>query len=264
MRRHGINPFMLVLLTACGGAVVTGFVCEPPLRGWIWSAIAAVFALLLAAGVTFPRMGFFGKVVCRGSAGKIRAALTFDDGPDPDVTPVVLRTLEQNHVRASFFCVGTQVAKHPELAKAIVEEGHVIGNHTLNHGWWTNFLFGPPLRREIEGAQDAIYAATGVAPRYFRSPMGLTNPHLGAALRKAALTFVGWDVRPFDRNRRTPDRVIQHVAAHARDGSIVLLHDANMAPERAEATVQGVITALQDRGYSLVGLDELLEGERNE
>jgi len=203
-------------------------------------------------------MKFFCRAVCRGRVGRRKVAFTFDDGPDPVTTSALLDLLRAEDIPAAFFCIGRRVAAHPEIAARIVTEGHLIGNHTYNHSWWTSMMFRPGLTRELSLTQEAIRAATGTAPMYMRPPVGMTNPHYPAVLRRAGLTMVGWDVRSMD-TRWEPGEVIEQVLSKARDGSIILLHDGNTTPQRLLPIVRGIIDGLRERGFGFERVDRLIE-----
>jgi len=227
-------------------------------RAWgYW--IASGFLIATGLGVAFIRMRYFCDATCRGPADRKCVALTFDDGPDPNVTPHVLDTLRAEGIHATFFCIGERVRACPDLARRIVQEGHLIGNHTDRHAWWTNFLFGGGLCQAIARAQETIRDATGQTPRYFRPPMGLTNPHLNAPLRKNGLVLIGWDVRTFDRRTRQPEATIRRACAKIRNGSILLLHDGDVVPKTAVHIVKGIIDELRVRGFDIVRLDALID-----
>jgi peptidoglycan/xylan/chitin deacetylase (PgdA/CDA1 family) len=212
--------------------------------------------VIFALGLSVLKLNFFVKAICRGEAGRMRVALSFDDGPDPASTPRLLDVLERCGIRAAFFVVGVKTAAHPEVVRQMEQQGHIVGNHSYGHAWWTNFLTGRRLDREIGKSQDAIEAATGKIPAYFRPPMGLTNPHLPGALNRAGLSVVGWDVRPFDTGVDT-GKVIHRVMKKVRDGSIILLHDAGRHPDDLARLVEGLAEALSGRGYLFTGLEEL-------
>jgi peptidoglycan/xylan/chitin deacetylase (PgdA/CDA1 family) len=183
--------------------------------------------------------------------------LTFDDGPDPAGTPELLDVLKSLGIKACFFPVGKKTREHPEIVNRIDEEGHVLGNHSFSHAWWTNFLISGALDREIQRSQDALAGAVGKVPAYFRPPMGLTNPHLSGNLKKRRLTVIGWDIRPFD-TRRPDDRVLEKVLKKIRNGSIILLHDDRKGAGEWAPFMRALATGIKARGFSIVGLEELV------
>ena len=176
-------------------------------RVWPWSVGALVANhLLLAMGGLLPRSRVLGPNWTRLPAARGQVALTIDDGPDPAVTPAVLDLLARHGVRATFFCIGERVARHPELARRITREGHEIGNHTQHHRYVFS-LFGPTaIRREIALAQASIQAVCQVVPRFFRAPAGLRNPFLQPCL---TYWICNWRAGPgagLTRCRPTPTR----------------------------------------------------------
>lgn len=223
-----------------------------------WS-VAAFWLVALGRGVASLRLRYFGPVVCRGEGEPPEIAITFDDGPDPAVTPRLLDLLAELEVPALFFCTGERVEQSPELARRIIAEGHLIGNHSYHHGWWTNFLMRRGMVAEIARAQAAIGTATGSRPVFYRPPVGLTNPHLHQALRELDLVLIGWDVRPFDRNAGDPRKVVVRVMRGVRPGSIVLLHDGGVAAEPLLAIVRAVVEGVRARGLRLVRADRFVE-----
>ena len=236
---------------------------------WRWPGFSLVLLAWLiwtSLGVTIPRLGFFLPVVHRGQIGNKAVALTFDDGPDPRVTPAVLDVLARHKVSAAFFVVGSRVQAHPDLVTRMDREGHLIGNHSYRHAWWTNFLWGKRLRRELVRTQEAVASVIGRRPAWYRPPMGLTNPHLAGALRETGLTCLAWDVRTFDTGSQ-PEQIKKRITGQVRDGSIILLHDRGRAPEEAAGLVNDTIALLRSKGYSLDRLDHLIgrpayQGER--
>jgi peptidoglycan/xylan/chitin deacetylase (PgdA/CDA1 family) len=152
-------------------------------------------------------------------------ALTFDDGPDPRWTPQVLRWLAGYHVHATFCLVGTHVAAHPELVRAIVRGGHALCNHTWSHDEDLGRKPAWLIRAEIMRTQQAIYAAAGVKPRLFRAPGGRWTSALVAEARAQGLTPLRWDVDPRDWARPGALRIFNRVMATARAGDVILLHD---------------------------------------
>ena len=226
----------------------------------LWLGIGLViliYLLVLAAGVSVISLKFFVPALCRGRTGSGEAALTFDDGPDPRVTPRILDVLDRRGVKVAFFFIGEKTTAHPDLARKTAGQGHIIGNHTFYHAWWTNFLWGRRLDRALITAQEAVYEAIGRRPAFFRPPVGLTNPHLWSSLKRTGLVCVGWDVRSFDRNRPS-GMVIDKILKKIRSGSIVILHDSGVDPELTADMLDELIVKIQAKGLRLVRLDKLL------
>lgn len=256
-----MSRFWLTTLLAIPIFLSIGYFMSGGQRMWAFTAFWTVYLTLVGCGVGFIQLQFFGPVTCSApaaGAGKMRIALTFDDGPDPGVTPALLDLLKTENVPAAFFCVGRRVAANPELARRIATEGHLLANHTYNHGWWTPLLGARGLTEELSQTQGQISQATGVTPQYMRPPVGLTNPHYPRVLRRLGLTMIGWDVRSMD-TRWSAEAVISRVLNKARDGSIILLHDAGSSPVRIEQIVGQIVKGLRAKGYQFVRLDELLQ-----
>jgi len=258
-----MNWFALTLpLTAV--LVIAAFVILPAgVAVPVAIGLVIAFLILLGCGVAFIRLNFFMPALGRGPAGRNEVALTFDDGPDPASTPALLDVLRRENVAATFFCIGERARANPEIARRIVAEGHLIGNHSEHHGWWTNFLFGSRLREELRAAQRSIESTTGAAPRHYRPPLGLMNPHHRSALRDTGLRLIGWHVRSFDLRPTPVHAIAQRIVRKVRPGSIVALHDAGPGPERVAELARILIASLRERGYAFVRVDHL-EEEANE
>jgi len=180
-------------------------------------------------------------------------ALTFDDGPSPEITPRVLDILRDKQAKATFFLVGREVERNPELARRMGREGHAVGNHTYSHPALFCFLSPRRLREEIERTQDAVFRATGIRPRHFRSPVGLRHPILKLALERETLEFVLWQLRTYDTRALTPETLRRRVLDRVRPGAIVLLHDRPGPGASAMlAALPDVIDGLRARGFELV------------
>jgi peptidoglycan-N-acetylglucosamine deacetylase len=206
------------------------------LRAWPWS-VGALLAnhLLLALGGLLPRSRMLGPNWTRLPTCEGGVALTIDDGPDPAVTPAVLDLLALHGVRATFFCVGERVARHPELARRISAEGHEIGNHTEHHRYVFS-LFGPrAMRREIVLAQATIQATCRVVPRFFRAPAGLRNPFLQPCLSQLNLQLASWTRRGYDTVNADTETVLRRLSRNLAAGDILLLHDG-LAARTSEGT----------------------------
>ena len=242
----------IIALALCGLAFAFG---KPV---WCWLVISA-FAVLVGLGVALPQLSFFGPFTCLGNPARREVALTFDDGPDGRSTPALLELLRTENVSAAFFCIGKRVAAERELTGRISREGHLLGNHTYHHSNLTN-CFGPKrLREELQLTQAAIAAATGIAPIYFRPPMGLSNPFTFYVARKLGLQVLGWTIRSLDTRITEPEHIVQRVAAGLAPGAIILLHDGNIPSDRLITTVKLLLARLREQNYTVVRLDKLLE-----
>ena len=178
-----------------------------------------------------------------------RLFLTFDDGPVADVTPWVLRTLADYDAKATFFCVGDNIRKYPQIFAQIREEGHSGGNHTFNHlnGWATE---------NIPYFHNVRHCATLVNSELFRPPYGRLKPKQAQFLQRH-YRVVMWDVLSGDFDPAiSPQQCFKNVANHAEPGSIVVFHDSLKARERLEYALPKVLEHFSALGYRFEALNE--------
>jgi peptidoglycan/xylan/chitin deacetylase (PgdA/CDA1 family) len=180
-------------------------------------------------------------------------ALTIDDGPVPDWTPRVLRVLEKYDVKATFCMIGAQAHGRPWLVRSIASEGHGLANHTYRHPMHLNHLSEWRIQNEIARASDAIYSATHVAPKLFRSPGGNWTPHLFKTVAQNGLIPIDWDVDPMDWSRPGTPHIVQTLL-RAKPGDILLCHDGGGDRSETVAALQTVLPALKARGLQFVRL----------
>lgn len=255
-----------VMYLATTGAIafaVKSLWSGPP--GLPWTLLALGFYLALTtAGVVFARFEMFADVLSRGPAGARGVALTFDDGPDPETTPVVLDALDAAGAKATFFVIGAKAERHPGLVRELVARGHAVGVHGYVH----DRLFalrGPwRVRRELERAVAALERITGVRPVLFRAPIGHVSPAMARVVANLGMLVVGWSVKSLDGwSGATPERVLARVTPRLRDGCIVLMHDAaergNFTPASLVALPE-ILEVAARRQLDLVRIDEWLEG----
>jgi peptidoglycan/xylan/chitin deacetylase (PgdA/CDA1 family) len=193
-----------------------------------------------------------------GSRDRRRIALTFDDGPDPQRTPLLLEALAELGVPATFFLLGSKVDANPELAAQIARAGHEIGNHTYSHPYLP-LTRSHKLADELARADAAIARATGVVPTLMRPPYGGRSPRNVRTVQRAGKRVVLWDVNSFDWKGKAADEVAQRVLARTRPGSIVLMHDARDGGETTVAAVRMLVPELRARGYDLTTVSRALE-----
>lgn len=185
-------------------------------------------------------------------AGK-KVALTFDDGPYAGWTAEYLKVLEDYQVPAVFFVVGTRVEQYPEIARKIVEHGFDLGSHSYRHAKLT--LIKPEvLQEDFRKTEAALSVADQV--KFFRPPYGAYNPLVTDTAKSFGLKTIGWNVDPRDWDTEDADKVVQRVLAQATDGSIILLHEGRKS---TLAALPDIITGLQDKGFELVSVSELLK-----
>lgn len=244
---------------------VAGALVAP--AGWPW-AVGSLFVnhLALAYLGVWPRSPLLGPNVVRlpnASRARGEIALTFDDGPDPHVTPAILDMLDRHAARASFFCIGQRAAAHPDLVREIVRGGHSVENHSHIHP--NGFACYPPalLMRELSRAQDTIAGITGRPPRFFRPPMGFRSPLLDPVLNRIGLLHVSWTRRGYDAVDNEPAAVLRRLSSRLAAGDVLLLHDGNAARgENGRPAVLEVLPILLDRmasaGLRSVSLPEAM------
>ena len=196
---------------------------------WPW-VVAVLVANHLALGLIgmWPRSNLLGENMIRlpdAAARRGEIAVTFDDGPHPEVTPMVLDILDRYGVKASFFCVGEKAAAHPDIVREIVRRGHAIENHSMRHSGFFGFYGPVALRRDIGAAQSVLGGIAGRPPRFFRAPMGIRNPMLDPVVTRMGLHYISWTRRGFDTVARDPGVVLKRLLDGLAGGDILLLHD---------------------------------------
>lgn len=185
-------------------------------------------------------------------------ALTIDDGPWPKTTAEMLDILKQNHVKATFFWVGSALQENPEIAKRVVAEGHAIGNHTWHH--WYRKMDEATAKSEIEKTNELIYKTTGVKTSFFRPPGGYLNNGLAAYAKSQKNSVVMWSVTSADTDPRAKYQVfVKNVIRDAKPGAIVLMHDGGGNRYRTVKALPEIISGLKQQGYRFVTVPELLE-----
>jgi peptidoglycan/xylan/chitin deacetylase (PgdA/CDA1 family) len=232
-----------------------------------WRAVAGtLFAshVTLTAASLWPRSPWMGANLLRlppADSAAAEVALTFDDGPDPDVTPRVLDLLDGAGMRASFFVIGRRARAHPALTAEIARLGHRVENHTDTHPHLFACYPAGLLRREVERTQSTVAAATGRRPRLFRAPAGLRNPLLDWVLHRTGLRLVSWTRRGFDAVDRNPAAIARRLLAGLTPGDILLLHDGRATAQPAGNPVvlevlPRLLDALARRGLRSVSIPD--------
>jgi peptidoglycan/xylan/chitin deacetylase (PgdA/CDA1 family) len=185
-----------------------------------------------------------------GPRGRKRIAIGFDDGPS-DWTPKVLRVLRQFHSHATFFEIGQEVPGRTRVMKKILAQGNEIGNHSLHHE-------ANPSSGSLHATDRLIRRATGFRPCDFRPPDGATNAALVGRAHAQHLVTVDWDVDPRDWANPGAGAIASNVIHHARNGSIVVMHDGGGSRAQTVAALPAILSHFRHRGYRFVTVAELL------
>ena len=234
-------------------------------------ALALLFAVWTAfsiRGMTSMRSQVFGRVYWRGPPTLKAVALTFDDGPWEPSTGEVLDVLKFHGVKATFFVIGDNARRFPELVKRAFDEGHEFGNHTQSHPWMFRMLF-KNIKADIEDCQDEIERLTGMRPRFFRQPVGMNNPSVMKVIDAMGMVMVGWQARAYDGVRVDKAAIVRRILNKTRPGGIILLHDGwdGRSGGDRESTVEAlkvIIPALKERGYEFKKVSELIGMENRQ
>ena len=237
-----LSPFLKASV-ALHAAAIPALAIAPRQWPWVVGTLVADHHALIAGGL-WPRSSLLGPNLRRSKAAAAAKAvvLTFDDGPDPAVTPQVLELLDARGAKATFFCIGEHAASHRDLAAEIARRGHRLENHSYTHR--NGFFFHAPgtLDREIGRCQEELTRASGRLPSFFRAPAGIRSPLLQGALERAGLRLASWTRRGFDAASNDDVRVATRLTRNLAAGDVILLHDG--ARGRSHSSHPVVLRAL--------------------
>ena len=221
----------------------------------------SLFLLLCLAAPFFPGFGFFLPVISRGKPEGRQVALTFDDGPSPLSTPILLDLLSRHKLQATFYVVGEKAAEHPDLIAAILARGHSIGNHSLRHDPLLMLRTAKTLQKDIHATQE-ILKNQGIRPLVFRPPVGITSPRLRRVLARENLIAITYSCRAFDGGNRNVRDLAERILRRLGPGDIIMLHD--LSPKRQtslgywQKELDRLFAALND-DYQVASLEEIIQ-----
>lgn len=234
-----------------------------------WKIAAGAVATLLIGliGLNSLRMisrsrtfQFFGEIIPRVETDVKAVALTFDDGPEPRKTEIILATLEKYGVKASFFLMGRDIELHPDQTKQIIQAGHEVGNHSYEHN---RMIFKPMsyYESEIQRTDALIRGAGYTGPIHFRAPNCQKLLGLPYYLKQIGRKHIIFDVEPDSDAELSKDahKIAEHVIANARPGSIILLHVMYHSRKTSMDSVPEIIEGLKAKGYEFKTVSDLME-----
>lgn len=182
---------------------------------------------------------------------KKKVAITFDDGPNPDYTEMLLEGLKERGVCATFFLLGKEVEKYPDIVKDIYDGGHLIGTHSYDHVNLNNLSDAAAIE-QVDKTNQAIHEITDIYPEYIRPPFGCWKCNLDYETK---MIEVLWDVDPLDWKTSNSDVIAERVTSEVEENDIILLHDASESSVKAAFKI---IDELEKEGYTFVTVDEIL------
>ena len=274
MRHPRAYAWRAVATTAAGGAALAGLrtAAHRPVRSAPTLAAAGVGMAaggLMAYQWLSPRSWLYGPVFWHARTPERVVALTFDDGPCHPYTGQLLEVLDREGVRATFFQVGNNVIREPNLAAEVASQ-HEVGNHTFTH---PHLVWSRPgtAREQLLRGQEAIHDATGTLPTLFRVPHGWYGPQVISTAEELGMRCVGWSVMAWDWDRPPPDVIHTRILRGALPGGVTLLHDgqdtdAFPKADRSHtvAAVPHIIRSLKANGYGFLTLPELIDLEASD
>ncbi len=232
-----------------------------PAASWALAAVALGLCITIAVGVMSQQSGIFATPLNKVQGTGDLLALTFDDGPDPEITPQVLDLLARYNQRATFFVVGQQVERQSELCRRIVAEGHELGNHSMTHAWHMALWSSPRVADDLDRAGQCIFEAIDRRATFFRAPVSVLSPRIAVGTERAGLTLVGYGTRSGDGSTRcSVGYVRRQLERGLKGGNILLLHDTlieGRAPVSL-ALLPEILEQMRQRGLFSVPLSELV------
>ncbi len=218
----------------------------------IFGLLYLVFILTISTNV---RLNYFVESLSSAKTSEKIIAITFDDGPS-EHTLEILKILEKYQAKAAFFCIGRNIEKHPEIFKKIIENGHIVGNHTYSHTRKMGALNTKTTTREIERCNQVAEKTAGVKMKLFRPPFGIVSPHTRDALKATGMLSVGWSIRSFDAIIPSEEAVLHRVKKRVKPGGIILFHD-NLP--QSITILEQLLLFLRQEEYRVERPDKLLK-----
>ena len=209
------------------------------------SVIAMIFTLLFSINLYAADKGSENDLRKTALPGTV--ALTFDDGPDPTFTPQILAILKKYNIKATFFVVGMNAERYPDLIKAIHDQGHIVASHSQTHPMLTK-ISEAQLQNEISKPSEIVFAIIGQKPKCLRYPFGASNTHVRTAIREHGMTPTPMGFNSFDYDRPGVDKIASQVLNNLYSKQVILMHDGFAKREQTVAALPIIIEGIKKKG----------------
>lgn len=251
MKFKKLNYYCSILFLFLLGAVLLSKIS-------FWILVLPVLLWLGIVGLSSINIkwNFFLSSVRQGNPNGREIAITFDDGPHPIYTEQVLRILDKYNAKATFFCIGKNVASHPEIVRKISMLGHTVANHSFTHSPLIDFKNKFAWIDELQKTDLEIEKAIGKKPQFFRPPFGVTTPHLAKALDVTGHKSIAWSARSYDTVISSIDIIDNKLQAKIKPGAIILLHDRH---NRITLLLEQLLPKLAKKNFTFVTLNALID-----
>ena len=222
---------------------------------YIYPLLLIVYSLIVFYGCYYVGSNFFIKIVCEANTDKKEIAISFDDGPGKNYTPEILQILNSENIQAAFFCIVNRIAGNEDIVRQIKEAGHIIGNHSFSHHFWFDLYSAKKMQADLEQMDESMNTVTGLKPKLFRPPYGVTNPNVKKAIINGGYTPVGWSVRSMDTVIKDENKLLNKINTAIKSAAVFLFHDTSKI---TVDVLPKFIQEVKKRGYHIVPLDKLL------
>ncbi|MFH7016247.1 polysaccharide deacetylase family protein [Flavobacterium sp. FlaQc-47] len=223
---------------------------------WVWFiTIVLIWLGINAIGSARISSNYHVKAFCNNPLEtEKKIAITFDDGPS-FFTLEVLEILKKYNVKATFFCIGKNIEVHPEILKQIINDGHLVGNHSYSHSKFFDFYNAATIKEEIEKTDKLLEKFTSKKINFFRPPYGVTTPSIRRALKITGHKVIGWNIRSLDGGTKNQNLIFNRIIKLVSPGGIVLLHDT---ASHSVLVLEQFLQFLQQNNYEVISIEELL------
>ena len=233
--------------------IILSFFTE--ISSYFYFSVIFLWLSITIWGVFDIKSCYFINTICSNPTieGK-KIAITFDDGPH-EMTEKVLEVLAKYNAKATFFCVGSQIEKHQDIFKKIIQEGHIVGNHSYSHSDFFGFFSTQKVFDELQKTNDIIRNVSGKKVNFFRPPFGVTNPKIRRAISLTKHKVIGWNIRSLDTVIKNEIVVFERVKRNVVPGGIILFHDTSL---KSVNVLEQLLLFLQSENYEVITIDVLL------